>query len=290
MYKVIGADGKEYGPITAKQLRQWIAQGRAGADTKVRPEDSEDWQLLGTLTDFAEDLATPPILPNLPPPPTVAPRTSKLAITSLVLGVLGILSCGITSLVGFVLGIVALVQISKNRERLSGQGLAIAGVIVSGILMLLVPALVLPALAKAMNKPTAQTQRIICLTNLRQLMVTVMLHASANSNTCPPAATWCDAIQTEIGSDKVFQCTAGDKTQRCHYAYNAKLDDLDLNKISNPSRTVMIFETDGGWNVSGGSELLLKNPRHVNAVAVGFVDGHAEMVEESSLSQLQWEP
>ena len=28
MYKIIGQDGKEYGPITAEQLRQWISENR----------------------------------------------------------------------------------------------------------------------------------------------------------------------------------------------------------------------------------------------------------------------
>jgi hypothetical protein len=28
IYKIIGQDGKEYGPVTAEQLRQWIAEGR----------------------------------------------------------------------------------------------------------------------------------------------------------------------------------------------------------------------------------------------------------------------
>ena len=28
MYRILGADGKQYGPISADVLRQWIAQGR----------------------------------------------------------------------------------------------------------------------------------------------------------------------------------------------------------------------------------------------------------------------
>jgi len=27
MYKIIGADGKQYGPISIEQMRQWIADG-----------------------------------------------------------------------------------------------------------------------------------------------------------------------------------------------------------------------------------------------------------------------
>jgi prepilin-type processing-associated H-X9-DG protein len=128
------------------------------------------------------------------------------------------------------------------------------------------------------------------MNNVRQLTLAVILHASANSNACPPAATWSDAVESSVGSASTFQCVAGDKEQRCHYAYNAKLDGLELDKVKNPSTTVMIFETGGGWNVSGGSELLPRQSRHAGAVTVGFVDGHVEMVKESRLSQLQWEP
>jgi hypothetical protein len=39
MYKVIGADGKEYGPITSYKLQPWIADGRVNAQTRVRPAD-----------------------------------------------------------------------------------------------------------------------------------------------------------------------------------------------------------------------------------------------------------
>jgi len=65
MYKIIGADQKEYGPVSADLIRQWIREGRAGAQTSVLAEGATDWQPLGTLSEFADDLAakvaTPPM-------------------------------------------------------------------------------------------------------------------------------------------------------------------------------------------------------------------------------------
>ena len=29
MFNIIGADGKQYGPVTADQVRQWVREGRA---------------------------------------------------------------------------------------------------------------------------------------------------------------------------------------------------------------------------------------------------------------------
>jgi len=53
MYKIIGADGREYGPATAGQLRQWIAEGRANAQTPTLAPGAPEWKPLGVLPEFA---------------------------------------------------------------------------------------------------------------------------------------------------------------------------------------------------------------------------------------------
>lgn len=67
MYKVIGVDGREYGPVTAETVREWIAQGRANRHTRARLEGALDWTALGEIPEFAPLLesAVPP-----PPPPS----------------------------------------------------------------------------------------------------------------------------------------------------------------------------------------------------------------------------
>ena len=52
MYKIIGADGREYGPVSAVVLKQWIAEGRANAYTRVRPEGATDWKKLSELPEL----------------------------------------------------------------------------------------------------------------------------------------------------------------------------------------------------------------------------------------------
>src|ERR1041385_8296422 len=66
MYKIIGADQKEYGPVPAEQLRQWIAEGRAGGATLIRPEGGTEWQPLASFPEFADALnaAAPPTAPG----------------------------------------------------------------------------------------------------------------------------------------------------------------------------------------------------------------------------------
>ena len=66
MYKIIGADGKEYGPVTAEQLHRWISEGRANAQTQVQSEGSTEWKSLGILPEFADTFVR-----TQPPPPQV---------------------------------------------------------------------------------------------------------------------------------------------------------------------------------------------------------------------------
>jgi type IV pilus assembly protein PilA len=57
--------------------------------------------------------------------------TSGLAVASLVFGIL--FCVPLAPLVGFILGLFALSQISKSRGALGGRGLAIAGIVLSGV-------------------------------------------------------------------------------------------------------------------------------------------------------------
>jgi hypothetical protein len=64
MFKIIGADGIEYGPVSADQVRQWIAEGRADASTRIHAEESKEWMPLGNVPEFSAAFAAKP-----PPPP-----------------------------------------------------------------------------------------------------------------------------------------------------------------------------------------------------------------------------
>jgi prepilin-type processing-associated H-X9-DG protein len=296
MFKLLGTDNKEYGPVSADQIRAWIAQGRANVRTQLQAEGSTEWKPLAEFPEFAAALqqagqgAVPSATTTEIQPPAAPPKTSGLAVTSLVLGCLGVLTCGITSLVGLVLGIIALVRINKSKGQLGGQGLALAGTIVSAAFLLLAPipaAMLLPALARAKQKAAS----VQCMNNVKQLNLGLMMYASDNKDVFPAGSAWCDALKPYLGgSTSVFVCPQGAPNQRCHYAVNARLAGHSTKEIQAPGQTVLVFEIDGGWNVSGGLELLPAKLRHSGASVVGFADGHVEVVRSPRLKQLNWEP
>jgi prepilin-type processing-associated H-X9-DG protein len=285
MYHVLGSDGKEYGPVDGEMLSQWITQGRANAQTSVKPEGSAGWQTLASVPEFqavfAASLGVPPPLPTA----QAGVKTSGMAIASLVLGVIGF--CGVTALVGLILGIISLVKINRSGGRLSGQGLAIAGISVSGFMLLFsipfMAGLTLPAIARAKQR----AQSINCVNNMKQLALAVRMYTLDHNDQLPPAATWCDAIQGDAGSSKVFQCPA-EPSRRCSYAFNAKLDGKNEKEV-NP-QTVLLFESDAGWNGSGGANALKPHQHSNRAVNVAFADGSVHQRPRSQLGTLRWEP
>ena len=281
-YQILHENGQRYGPIPAETLRQWIREGRVNAQTRAQAEGATEWAPLANLREFTADLFAGP------PPggtPGGAAKTSRIAITSLVLGILGLFTCGITSLVGLVLGIVGLVKINKSEGRLSGNGLAIAGIVTSGIFVLFIPvyaAMFLPALAKA----KAKAQTISCVNNLKQIELAALLYAGDHDDRLP-ATNWCDATAAYLGTSKVLLCPAHESVN-CSYAFNSNLLGRSTRDVA--PDTVMFFESDAGRNATGGPLLLIQQSRHGNVFNVGLADGSVRQVPESQLPSLRWTP
>ncbi len=67
MYKIIGADRQEYGPVTAGQIREWVAEGRANGQTQILAEGASEWKPLSAFPEFAgasySGSAPPPFQP-----------------------------------------------------------------------------------------------------------------------------------------------------------------------------------------------------------------------------------
>jgi len=140
-YKVIGTDGKTYGPTTAEQIHQWIVQGRIEKQTPVFADGASEWTFIGLLPEFTPFFSgtTPPVIT---PPKTgivQSPRTNGFATAGFVCGIISLICCcGCPfNILGLIFSIVALVQISSAVVPQEGRGLAIAGLICSGLSLLM---------------------------------------------------------------------------------------------------------------------------------------------------------
>jgi hypothetical protein len=146
MYRIIGADGRDYGPISADQLRQWIAENRANATTRVLVEGTTEWKTLGSLPEFSAlfpagtfqgaKLITPAPFPART---SLGATNNGLAITGMILGIISVLTVlpccccyGMPfNILGLIFSILGLIQIHTNPERYTGRGIAITGIVLS---------------------------------------------------------------------------------------------------------------------------------------------------------------
>jgi len=230
-------------------------------------------------------LAQPAGVP--PPPPDLRPaRTSGMAIASLVLGILGML--GLTALLAVVLGIVALVQISRSGGRLRGQGLAIAGICLSAFMLVaILPAMLLfPVFSRA----RATARKTVCLTNVKQVSLGLLMYTSDWDETYPDSANWCEDLDEYVNDRGVLVCPEAPK-QDCGYAYNASLSNAKIIGIDDPANTVGLFESDKGWNAAGDpAELLPIEPRHLGGDNFGYLDGHARWLPRHPAAEMMGDP
>lgn len=58
-YFVVGSDGKEYGPLSGGEVREWFAKGWLIARSSVRRKWGRNWYLLSTFPEFVDLFALP---------------------------------------------------------------------------------------------------------------------------------------------------------------------------------------------------------------------------------------
>jgi TM2 domain-containing membrane protein YozV len=139
MYKIVGVDGQQYGPVSAEEIRRWIADKRVNAQTLVQMEGAQEWKPLGSFSEFASELKSVPP-PITPPPSAVASRASNkipAGICGILLGSLGIhkfilgytgaglvmllatvLTCGIAGVVMHLIGLIeGIIYLCKSDEE-----------------------------------------------------------------------------------------------------------------------------------------------------------------------------
>lgn len=64
MYTIIGGDKKEYGPVSAEDVAQWIGEGRLNEESLVKSEGDAEFRRLADIPEFAGAFAA-----KIPPPP-----------------------------------------------------------------------------------------------------------------------------------------------------------------------------------------------------------------------------
>ena len=227
-------------------------------------------------------------------------RTSRLAIASIICIILGAISFLLFCLsvilpmedvghfvggamilfpLAFVLGIISLIVITIRRKYLKGYIIAILAIILS------LPAIYLDyKVDQGIKARIERSKENTGTYNLNLLGKELKNYAKTHDGHLPLAESWCDLLMQnnmDLIKDTFkhpLHPSLSSNTPPslklygdCNFAFNKRLSGLSLDEISND--TVLLFEANGDWNLSGGSELLETRRDKHKAISVMLTNG-----------------
>lgn len=145
-------------------------------------------------------------------------------------------------------------------------------------------------------------RRRVCLSNLKQIALSVRQYTNDYEGRFPPVSTsrphfgWADAIQPHLKSTQVYQCPAEQNSpqpdptqpQYTDYWFNARVSSNYQTDISQPMRTILLGEGNDGTDATNARYHLLELPakwrddtnsplhRYLGFANFAFVDGHVK--------------
>jgi prepilin-type processing-associated H-X9-DG protein len=189
-------------------------------------------------------------------------RKSRLATASLAFGICSLVPClGILTFIpAIVLGIVALVKISKSQGQIGGRCQAIAGLIMGCVSIILAAMLQL-----ALDRGPEKARRSICLNNEKMLADACLMYARDNDGVLP----------------RSFDEVKGYWLSK--YGFNLSPKQFTCPSVRNPS--VQSYQIVGGGRKLADikdpdTPLIVENPsdHYGSGSNVAYVDGHVEWV------------
>ena len=151
---------------------------------------------------------------------------------------------------GFVLGILSLFYLFLNRNSLCGYRYAIIAIVLSGPFFL----------TNCLIYQSAMRRKEIGFEHrMRRVYKTIQAYSEDNNGLLPDGSSWCD-ILLQYDNDlpkNIFQqyfFREMGLEGECQMAFNKNLSNKLLSEI--PEDTVILFESDGDWNLSGDKHLL----------------------------------
>ncbi len=132
-----------------------------------------------------------------------------------------------------------------------------------------------PTILRGIERPEPAAGAV-CMSNLKQLALAVLMWSQDHHNTLPPAANWAKELDPYLKNMKVFACPAAPDLQ-CGYAYNVAVAGKMTAEIARPSDTVLFYEsTLGSLDAADKGESQPRPGRHEGGNHLAYVDGHVQ--------------
>jgi hypothetical protein len=175
---------------------------------------------------------------------------------------------------GLIIAIFSLIQLKWCHKSLLRHGLAEFGIVAAALFVIL--------LGAVLRWGLGMSSLLICSMNTSGLGKVLEVYANDYDGEYPTADRWCDLlVQLDYVNEEPF-CCPGNYRARSSYAINPNCEP------NSPSDVVLLFETKGGWNQSGGPEILTTENHRGKGCNISFNGGTVKFVPTNELSLLRW--
>lgn len=185
--------------------------------------------------------------------------------------------------IAFVLGLVSRTIIFFNKGKLKGLAYSITAIVLGAPFILFIASGIYVNWGRARAEKPGKA-RILGFAIIRYA-------EEENGGYLPDAEKWCDTVlkYSKTVNESAFSYRSSEPGVY-NYAFNKNLSGLKVDTI--PKNTVLIFESEGGWNLSGTEELLFKAPKKRQYVHTycGSSDICPVHVQDESYKSVHWKP
>jgi hypothetical protein len=117
-----------------------------------------------------------------------------------------------------------------------------------------------------------------CMANLKQIGLGTMQYIRDYDEVFPQHHNWAEVLSPYAKlTPEMFQCPSRTDLPQ-GYALHSRVSGRSLADFYDAEHTVLAFDADGGYpNLSGGPELLPREPRHKGEHGILFLDGRVIM-------------
>lgn len=151
---------------------------------------------------------------------------------------------------------------------------------------------------------SVSASRMPCQRAMQNLSSVMQQYCRQNEGSLPDAERWCNQLVKSVKNGRVFwhpywsgKIIRGPNGEISNFAFNENLDGYRLADIDR--QTVLLFETDAGWNQNGTSDILLPkvHPGYYVLIEGGahflFVGPDStftvKFIKNSEIDSLNWE-
>ena len=121
-YLIIGGDGKEYGPVTDADVRQWITEGRLNGKSQAKSESDAEFRALEAFPEFADIFAPAPPAGTVPPLMGAEPDDARaVALAKVKSPAVGLMITGILNILLSVWSVVSMAIAPRDTSELDSQ-------------------------------------------------------------------------------------------------------------------------------------------------------------------------